>query len=105
MENSDLLLTLSSRLDNQTLALLSRTPLWSSISTFADTAYFWFLRICHRVGRDLAPRLEVTDWKRLYYLVDHALASENPYVTVALESSVAVSILLEAGYDPALDDN
>lgn len=45
LENSDMLIQICARSDIDTLRSLSQTPLWCTMRTFADTRFFWFLRV------------------------------------------------------------
>lgn len=45
LENPDVLIQICVRAGTDTLRLLSQTPLWCVIRTFADTRFFWFLRV------------------------------------------------------------
>lgn len=105
MAELDLLLTLTSRLDNAALEALSRTPIWSKVSSFVNTPYFWYLRVQHLLKCTLALRPGEERWKEAYYLLQSALALHNPYNSIALECDLSVSLLLEVGYDPTLEDN
>lgn len=71
--NSDILLLLVVRMDNETLSKLSRTTLWRSISPLINNHY-WYLRSIFLTGYELTSRPDV-DWKTIYYAL--ASASED----------------------------
>lgn len=108
--NSDVLYVLSSRSDNETLQSLSRTDLWDEIKHFSQDAYWWYLRACHLFRMELQVRR--ADWKSAYSLLLRAKEAQDsiypeerrPFMDV-YESSFAVEILLEVGYDPTVNNS
>ena len=101
MDNSDFLLVLTSRLDNDTLRSLSLNPeIWPIASEVVKDQYFWYLRTQNLVGRELIQR-PGRDWKSAYYLLETVLTKENKYSEEVLENLLSVEVLLELGYDPS----
>ena len=100
MQNSDLIFTLSTRLDNSTLEQLSRVAtIWPTISQHGNNPYFWYKRTETLLGRELRQRPGV-DWKSIYQTISRVL---NEKLTIPLASTqlgpLSASVMLEAGYD------
>lgn len=108
--NSDLLCVLSSRLDNEILRSLSKTTFWDDIKRFSRDQFWWYLRVCHLFQTELQGRK--ADWKSVYPLLLRAKKAQDsiypeerrPFMDV-YESSFAVEILLEVGYDPTVNNS
>src|SRR5205085_6572370 len=104
MNNLDVLLLISSRLDNETLKNLSKTPIWNEISKFTGEQYFWHLRVENLISREIDRSL-TANWKSVYYALLDVLDDPEWYHALDTSNITAIKILLDLGYDPTLEDN
>lgn len=116
--NSDILYVLTSRLNNDALECLSLSSpeVWPLVRQFSSDQYWWYLRACAVVldslskyadqritHTDLRPR-KGADWKRAYTYLEDSVGQDNPFV-YALDNTLALSVLLELGYNPRYDED
>lgn len=116
MENRDLFQAILQRADDATLAVLSRTPLWTQIKPLLEDQNYWFQRTQSLV--DLPPELSVweygdnskQDWHQIYNIIAVTRDGANPFETDILALNgynyIAMKWLLDAGkYDPSVEDS
>lgn len=101
--NSDVLYILTASLDNSSLINLGLSGMWTELLSYAARQHWWYKRCEFLMRRNLQPRLN-SDWKKAYSYLKLVQETSNPFVT-ALGSEVAVSVLIELGYDPSANED
>lgn len=111
MQDRDVWAILCSRLENDTIRMLSHTchSIHSIISSLAQSQLFYYLRTKYvlnyelsiHLGRDKHPA--DCCWKKTLALVKQALRLENPF-SIA-NDVLSIHVLLQLGYDPSVNDS
>ena len=103
--NEDFLLQVCVRADNNTLRILSQTPLWTQVREVVQTQYFWYLRTQHLVGQELIQRLD-RDWKQAYYSLASVFKSNLSRINYrAIKNDLVIEVLLELDYDLSVNNH
>ncbi|CAH6419531.1 Hypothetical protein POVR2_LOCUS35 [uncultured virus] len=91
MNNQDILFQITARASDETLALLYRTPIYSTISKLSQSQEWWYERTQWLVGKSLTRR--TGNWAKSYA----ALKISQCHYSSHTSSTLSVSILLECG--------
>lgn len=100
----DVLILVYSRLDNDTLEVLSSTSLWYEIREIVNMQYFWYLRTQYLLGSQLKQITNV-DWNKTYNILTEVDLSKKLLTERAVADLLTVQVLLEIGYDPSVHNN
>ena len=66
--------------------------------------YYWYQRVVQLYGPEI-QYLDHVKWEAVYHLLYPVYNLRNPFTAEVLENPDAVTILLQAGYDPSRGDN
>lgn len=66
--------------------------------------YYWYQKVVQLYGPEI-QYLDHVKWEAVYHLLYPVYNLRNPFTAEVLENPDAVTVLLQAGYDPSRGDN